>query len=137
MAKETKTVTFRIPKRLIDEVLDINNLNQSVVDCIEHIRILRLASMAELKGIFTPEEWKFFAETLNGTVVEGMFRCSAKALILHCEDSINYGISQFEVSLSGLTKKINNLKGANIEALYTRVEQFWSNPTDLEKWADF
>ncbi|WP_446787448.1 hypothetical protein [Macellibacteroides fermentans] len=125
------------------------NVSEGISDCInksmipsegeELLKLLKAYSLNELKGKFTPNEWKFFADSLNGTMVDGMFRCNVGALVAHCEDSERFEgtASRWEVSVPDLTEKINKLGGAQVEALYTRVESFWDNPKDLEEWSVF
>lgn len=125
------------------------NVSEGISACInksmmpsedeELLKLLKAYSLNELKGKFTPNEWKFFADSLNGTMVDGMFRCNVGALVAHCEDSERFEgtASRWEVSIPDLTEKINKLGGAQVEALYTRVESFWDNPKDLEEWSVF
>lgn len=125
------------------------NVTEGISDCInkamipsedeELLKLLKAYSLNELKGKFAPNEWKFFADSLNGTIVDGMFRCNVGALVAHCEDSEQFEgtASKWDVSVPGLTEKINKLGGAQVEALYTRVERFWDDPKDLEEWSVF
>ncbi len=101
---------------------------------------IRIISMHELKGIFSAKEWKFFADSLNGTMVTDAFRYDKEALTIHCEDSELYDhtAQKYDVNLDEIKEKVNSLKGANIEALYRRVSDFWEHPeTDFEKWATY
>ena len=33
--------------------------------------------------------------------------------------------------------KIKSLRGANIDAIYARIEDFWENERNLEEWINF
>ena len=81
-------------------------------------------------------------ESVNQAVIscaETIFRCNVSALVAHCEDAERYdgAASKWGVDIVVLCEKIKSLKGANIDALYTRVESFWANPENIDKWAKF
>mgnify|MGYP003623283802 CR=1 FL=1 len=116
-----------------------DGLNQGVIECIDVLKTIRLYSQKELRGIFSKEEWSFLADSLNGALVEGNFRCNASALVAHCEDAemLDGMMSKHNVERRPLIDKISNLSGAQVEALYFRVELFWKSNTNLNEWADF
>ena len=62
----------------------------SIVESIQAYEQIRLYSTRELKGKFTKNEWKYFADSLNGTKVTPEFRASASALIASIEDSNDF-----------------------------------------------
>ncbi len=137
---ETKNVTLRLPLDLAEWLTSNGeSVNQAVISCAKTMRRIRSVSTGELKGVFTENEWKFFADSLNGTVVNELFRCNVSALVAHCEDAERYdgAASKWGVDIVVLCEKIKSLKGANIDALYTRVESFWANPANIDKWAKF
>ena len=136
---ETKNATIRIPLELAGYLSKKGSINQGIIDGIEALKTIRMYSETELKGRFTSKEWIFFADSLNGTMTEGLFRCNASALVAHCEDSETYEgtASKTGVELKGLIEKVSGLTGAQVEALYNRVEEWWENPIELEKWAKF
>lgn len=84
---------------------------------------------------YSQERWT----NAYGTVVNELFRCNVSALVAHCEDAERYdgAASKWGVDIVVLCEKIKSLKGANIDALYTRVESFWANPANIDKWAKF
>lgn len=117
-----------------------DSVNQVIVNLLDNVRYSRAYSLNELKGRFTSGEWHFFADSLNGIMVNDQFRYNNGALIAHCEDSeqLEGTASKWDVNLEILSKKISNLAASQVEALYNRVEQFWSNPpVDTEKWAEY
>ena len=63
------------------------------------------------------------------------------AFIACCEDAEKYegGATILNMDLSAFINKINSLKGANIEAIYSRIKDYWShsNEIDLNEWAKF
>lgn len=141
MKDTTKTVTIRMPEDVADWLdEDGKSRNESIVDALQALRKVRQVSMNELAGVFTPNEWKFLADGFNGVMMPDSFRCSVSGLIAHCEDSASLdGLDKkWDVDMEALKQKIRGLHGANVDALYSRIEAFWSNgEADLEEWAKF
>lgn len=109
-----------------------------IADQLQFLQQVRRASLLEIKGIFTPEEWKMFADILNGTMITAEFRCLQQGLIAEIEDSehFEFGASKWGVSVPEVSEKIVKLTGAQIDAIYYRCEQFWkSDNLDLEQWS--
>lgn len=143
------TKTIKITESAQEFLLkNYKNVNQGIQECIhgvmyppadkEIIRYIRAYSKKELKGKFTREEWLFFFDSLNGSIVDGMFRCNAGALIVHSQDAQEFEgtATKWNVDLQALIEKIKLLTGAQVDALYTFVEEFWNNEErDLEKSA--
>lgn len=127
---------------------NFKNISAGITECIEAKRIpsteddtlkyIRLYSIKELKAKFIPSEWLFFADSLNGSMVEGMFRCNQSALIAHCEDAqlYEYTADKYKIDLPALLDKIKVLTGAQVDALYSHVEGFWNTENgDLNIWS--
>lgn len=121
------------------------NVNQGIQECIhndqfpgrdaETLKYIRAYSRKELKGHFTREEWMFLIDSLNGSVTEGMFRCNTGALVFHSKDAEEFEktATKWDVDLPALVEKIEFLTAAQVEALYTFVEEFWEKEDrDLE-----
>nr|DAI31036.1 MAG TPA: Putative antitoxin [Caudoviricetes sp.] len=137
-----KNATIRLPEELIEWLTsDGKSINQAVIECAQNLRRVRMVSAGELRGVFTPEEWKFLADSLNGTSVSESFRCNVSALVAHVEDAAQLEDldRKWQVDVEAFTQKIKTLHGANVEALYSRVEEYWANSdtTDLNDWATF
>ena len=134
----TKNATIRIPEDIAEWLTeDGKSINQAVIENALNLRSIRKVSTGELKGVFTPDEWSFFADSLNGTMVTDVFRANVQAFIAHCEDSAKYDYldKKWNIDMDDLKNKIANLKGANRDAIYTRVEDFWAKNLELEDWA--
>ena len=102
--------------------------------------MIRKRSMSELKGRFTKAEWSYMADALNGTIITPEFRCIPGALIASVEDSDRYdGLGEkWGVDVKKLTYKIEDLTAAQVDAVFTRIEEFWdSEEKDLDKWAEW
>lgn len=141
-AKETKTVTLRLPVEMVEYLTrNDDSINQAVINEISNLKRIRLVSMGELRGLFTPQEWIFIADSFNGTIVDDFMRANVGVFIAGCEDSERFEgkASIHGVDLQVFLDKVKTLKGANIEAIYSRVEDFWNhcNEIELEEWAKF
>lgn len=138
----TKNVTLRLPEEMV-EYLTRNNesINQAVISEINTLKRIRLVALGELKGLFTVDEWVFMINTFNSTLTDEMFCANKGAFIACCEDAEKYegGATILNMDLSAFINKINSLKGANIEAIYSRIKDYWShsNEIDLNQWAKF
>lgn len=138
---ETKNITVRIPAN-IAEWLDgrDNSYNGAIVDALEKAMFIESYSMDEIKGKLTEQEWKYLADSLNGTLALGSFRYSSSVLAAGVEDSDRLdGLgSKWGVDVKVLTGKLLSLTAAQIDAIHTRVEEFWNNPKmDLNVWAKY
>lgn len=138
----TKNVTLRLPEEMV-EYLTRNNesINQAVISEINTLKRIRLVALGELKGLFTVDEWVFMINTFNSTLTDEMFCTNKGAFIACCEDAEKYegGATILNMDLSAFINKINSLKGANIEAIYSRIKDYWShsNEIDLNQWVKF
>lgn len=138
----TKNVTLRLPEEMV-EYLTRNNesINQAVISEINTLKRIRLVALGELKGLFTVDEWVFMINTFNSTLTDEMFCANKGAFIACCEDAEKYegGATILNIDLSAFINKINSLKGANIEAIYSRIKDYWShsNEIDLNQWVKF
>ena len=138
---ETKTVTLRLPQDVADY---ITKDGYSMTDGVKLIiatlqRHERYADM-ELRGKFTPNEWKFLADTLNGTIVLDDFRFNKHALIANNQDAqvFEHSADKWEVDLDQLNDKCVALTATQTEALYRRVENFWNHhEINLDEWANY
>lgn len=136
----TKTITIRMPEDLASWLSDQGeSMNKNIVDMLNNARLSRAYALAELKGKFTPGEWRFFADSLNGTMVTDRMRYLASVLIASCEDSDAFEgtASKWGVNLDVLKEKISSLSASQVEALYSRVESFWVKPENLDEWAEY
>lgn len=138
----TKTVTLRLPEEMV-EYLTRNNdsINQAVIAEINAIKRIRTVAMGELKGLFTVPEWMFLADAFNGTLIDDVFCANVGAFIAGCEDAEKYEgtASKWGVDLPSFITKVKTLHGANIEAVYSRIKDYWEHSFELniEDWAKF
>lgn len=143
------TKTIKINESQEKFLLDnYKNVNQGIQECINSamypgndldiLKYIRAYSRKELKGRFSKEQWLFFFDSLNGSIIDGMFRCNVNALIIHCEDAEEFEgtARKYNIDLSELVEKCKGLTGAQVDALYTFVEEFWNDENrDLEKYS--
>ena len=137
---ETKTVTLRLPQDVADYISSRSDygMTDGVKDIVETLRRHERYADVEIKGRFTPEEWKFLADSLNGTLTLDDFRFVPSVLVAHNEDSQLYEgtADKWGVDLAALNAKVGALSATQVEALYRRIEKFWGHPeTDLDAWA--
>ncbi len=109
-----------------------------IVENLSSLNQIRLYSQREIKGIFSENEWKYLADSLNGTIITDNFRCVKAGLIAGVEDSDSFDnlSEKWDVNIKDFCDKIQKLTAAQIDAVYTRVEQFWNSENrDLDGWA--
>lgn len=139
---ETKTVTCRLDA---DQAAFVTNLsdygfNYNLKQLIEEVIRVRNISELELKGLFSDNEWKFLADSLNGSMVSDQFRVSRDALMAHNEDAELYEgtATKWNISVAQLNDQCKCLSGAQVEAIYRRIERFWNSPgTDIDAWCKY
>lgn len=138
---EQKTVSMRLPQDVADYIMrNGDSITDGVKNLVSQMQRHERYADVELRGRFTAEEWKFLADSLNGTMVLDDFRFSASALVAHNQDSQLYDgtASRWGIDIDKLNSKCNSLTAAQVEALYRRVERFWNHPeTNLEAWAKY
>lgn len=138
----TRTVNLRLPEEMV-EYLTRNNdsINQAVIAEINAIKRIRTVAMGELKGLFTSQEWLFMADAFNGTIIDDVFCANKGAFIAGCEDAERYEgtASKWSVDLPTFIAKVDKLHGANIEAIYSRIKDYWEHCSehDINNWANF
>jgi hypothetical protein len=142
---ETKTVTLRLPQDVADYINSRSDygMTDGVKNIVETLRRHERYADMELRGRFTPEEWKFLADSMNGTMMLDDFRFVPSALVAHNEDSQLYEgtADKWHVSLDELNRKCAALTATQVEALYRRIERFWNTQNgtgiDLDQWAQY
>lgn len=138
---ETKTVTLRLPQDVADYITrNGDGMTDGVKALVAAMQRHERYADVEIRGKFTSNEWKFLADSLNGSMVLDDFRFNKDALIAHNQDSQLYDgtAARWNVNLDELNKKCGELSASQTEALYRRVESFWNHPdTDLDAWANF
>lgn len=141
MAKEFKTVTIRVSNEDAEYLNELGGgfLNRGVNSLMEKIRVLTTRADNELKGRFTESEWKFLADSLNGIIIDDSLRYSAQNLAYHNEDAQIYEKTgdKWGVNLIELNEKVLCLTSAQVDAVYRRIERFWTKSPDIEAWAQY
>lgn len=138
----TKTVSLRLPEDMVDYLMkNYKSINQGVISELSCLLRIRQVSVGELRGLFSYNEWMFFADTFCSLVKDATFCCNKGAFIAACEDAERFDqtATKHLVDLAELVKKIETLRGANIEAIYNRIAEFWANSNDIKitDWAKF
>lgn len=137
---ETKTVTIRIPED-VEKYLTRNGdkINPEVISTVRRMKRIREVAMAELKGVFSENEWSFMFDLTKGLIIDDNFSSSKGVLIAQIEDSEKYdGLATKHFSdVSKMVEKIKTLHGSNIDAIYERAAAFWSQQNDIKEWCKF
>ena len=129
MAKETKTVSLRLPVEQVEWLATRgDSINQEVVAAIEKLRLAEKYADREIHDAFTAAEWSYLRDALNGTVVAGDYRFSRSSLCASIEDAGRYDRmdEKWDVRPGDLVEKVVKLPSAGIEAVYRSVESYWS-----------
>lgn len=113
----------------------------SLTESINFLQYIRAYSKRELKGLFTANEWKYLADSLNGTIITPEFRCNQGGLIASIEDSNDFNNlgAKWEVNVPEFVEKVKQLTGAQIDSVYMQIEMFWKqneSGVDIDKWAN-
>ena len=137
---ETKTVTIRIPED-VEKYLTRNGdkINPEVISTVRRMKRIREVAMAELKGVFTENEWSFIFDLTKGLIIDDNFFSSQGVLIAQIEDSEKYDgmATRHFADVSKMVEKIKTLHGSNIDAIYERAAAFWSQQNDIKEWCKF
>lgn len=138
----TKNVTLRMPEEMTEYLLlNYNSINQAVITEISYLRRIRQVSLGEIKGLFSETEWVFMADVFKGTIIDDVFCANVSAFIAACEDAekFDHAASVLHIDFNRFLEKIRSVKGANIEAIYSRIKYYWNHSDSLEisKWAKF
>lgn len=137
---ETKTVTIRIPED-VEKYLTRNGdkINPEVISTVRRLKRIREVAMAELKGVFTENEWSFIFDLTKGLIIDDNFSSSKGVLIAQIEDSEKYDglATRHFADVSKMMEKIKTLHGSNIDAIYERAAAFWSQQNDIKEWCKF
>lgn len=156
-----KTISTRIEKTTEEFLLfHFDNLSAAASQCIDIVETavkhtgvkpediptqlqefasIRRNSLREIAGKFTPEEWKYLADSLNVTMITPEFRTLTAGLVASVEDSNHFDklAEKWQVDTDTLIAKINKFTGAQVDAVYNRIQQFWNDPADLDSWAKY
>ena len=141
MAK--KTITFRFDESKLNQLTNGGEINPS-----EAFEALMNSSMSEkkikmldIKGIFTPDEWRGLANSLNGTMIDDYMRYSKDMFKAHNEDAERFesAFSNMGAEYEKVNEKIDSLTIIQCATILERVSEFWNNQNgtgiELDKWA--
>lgn len=137
-----KAVSLRLPEELVERLSKKGeNFTQIVISELNSLERIRLVSLGEMKGMFTPQEWIFIADAFNGTLMDSVLRANVGVFIASCEDAERFEgkATLHQIDLEKFLDKVRSLRGANIEAIISRVEEYWehSHEIDINSWSQF
>lgn len=134
----TVVKSVRINKNALAEYAKKHdNINKKLSQSIELMPLARLNALKEIRGLFTSDEWKFFADSLCNVNATAQFRFNKNAFWERLIDFKRFEGTKFDVNIETLKKKIDKLTTMQVEAIYSRVDDFWeaSVSSPLEQWA--
>lgn len=131
---EYKTVTLRLPIEVAQyiETKSDGGFTDSIKTIVNNLKVLETLADKEVSELFTSDEWRFFFDSLNGTMIEDWMRYRTDLIVAHNEDAELYdGTAQrWGIDLAELNKKCKSLTSAQVDALYRRVERFWKSSSE-------
>ena len=143
MAK--KTITFRFDEDKLNLLTKGGEINPSesfekLMDA--YVREKKI-KMLDIKGIFTLDEWRGLANSLNGIIIDDYMRYSNDLFIAHCEDAELYEsvFSNMGADMRAVCDKIKGLTKIQASSVLERIAEFWGNQNgtgiELDKWAQW
>lgn len=140
MAK--RSITLRLSENLLNNIQGPGeSVNAAVESTLDRFLKIRSVSLNELKGRFSSYEWKFLADCFNGTIVDSTFCANPTVMAATIEDHarFNGADSRWGVELASFTSRISILTGAQVEAVYFRIDQYWAKHEDinLDEWSQW
>lgn len=138
-----KTITFRFDEAKLNQLTKGGEINPSEAfeKLMDDALTEKNIKMNDIRGIFTENEWKGLANSLNGTTVDEIMRYSNDLFIDHCDDAELYeaAFSVMGASVPTVNEKIKGLTKIQVSSVLDRVSEFWNNQNgtgiELEKWA--
>ena len=130
---KNKTSAASICVQVVEQTVKQTNMEpQFIVDSMLFLQQIRAYSLREIKGVFTPAEWCYMADSLNGTMITPEFRCNTGGLIASVEDSDDFDklSVKWKVDVKALIEKIKKITGAQVDAIYYRIEDFWNHTAE-------
>lgn len=133
---------YRIPEDIAEWLSESKkSANQTLIDRLSNYRRLLSVTKNELRGRFSQAEWSFLADIFNGTIIPDTIRCNASVLVTQIEDAceLDRTDERWGIDKAALISKVLALSGAQVDALYTRIEEYWdeSNTEPLDEWSDY
>lgn len=138
--RKTLIILERDVEELINEKPD--GLSNRITILLRRYRDLRTYAANELRGKFTPAEWMYIVDALNGTIIsDDSLRYSASVLATSMQEANTYENlgAKWSVDVPAMVDKILSLTHSQVDALYWRIEKFWDNAEkiDTSEWAKF
>lgn len=108
-------------------------------------RILIELTVNELKGVFTPEEWKFIALRLDEKALytvldegdENVYSLQLMLIKDLYDDAHDFHQDHWTPMEVRLFKKILDLTSAQVYAVYYRLEELNTTMNGIEEWSHF
>lgn len=124
--EETKTITLRLPLALYNEITanDTKKLNPTLIELLSrHVKERRVKN-ADIKDIFTPDEWAALNESLVKTTVDDILRYNSDMFAACCEEAETrcQAFSRHNIAVNDICRKIKGLTRIQVATICERLE---------------
>lgn len=139
--KEPKPFTCRLDN---DEWLYVYNkgfghtFNESLRYFIRYVRDMEGEGLAELRGYFTPNEWKYMADALDNCSQPIWSRNELSRKVMEIRN-LEAKRSYYNIDLSELCEKISSLSPIHVMVVSQRIHEFWdrSQAVTMDEWSKY
>lgn len=145
MAKEQFSIRLEPEVMQKIRISSDKSINAYINKALRQLMMIRNYSTEEMVHYFEPEEWKFLVEVLKDRKILNEDRCRSFALCTIIKEYMLYNNKQdCDIDIIKLNEKIEPLTAAQIDAIYSRIEDYYNISSDirsengfLDQWADF
>ena len=112
--------------------------NQAIKFFVHIMRDIEAEGLAEIRGYFRPNEWKFMAEALKRSTEPIWAKNELIRLIMEIRN-MEATSSYYDVKPALLCDKIRGLNAVHVLAVTQRVHEFWlrSEGVSFDEWAQY
>lgn len=112
--------------------------NKAFAIFIRLMRGIEAEALAELRGYFTADEWKFLAEALKKQREPFTSKEELQRLVMMIKN-LEATSSYYNVRPADICEKISGLSSAHVLVITERVNEFWhrSEAVSFNDWAQY
>lgn len=134
-------VRFSLADRRYLQSLDSNNsaVGTGAQNAVNILRGIEANGLAELRGVFTPNEWHAVADMLRGHSTDDIHTRNDMFVVIDSPE-FNATYRSYRVDINTYRDKIQTLNCAQVFALMRRVYRYWEDvetvcelPTDEQQ----
>lgn len=141
MVKHFKALTCRVDPVDWQYIYDKGcgaSFNKALRFFIGMVRDIEAEGLAEVRGYFEPQEWKFMADALKDRVEPLWNKHELSRIVMNIKN-MEAASSYYGVKPSKLCDKINELNSIHVLAVTQRIHEFWhrSEFVTMNEWAQY